>query len=84
MISTICLIIQLDQLELGSLEPEVVSRGDVDHEAEIDVDNVAELVDHQVGIVPVLELEEVGGQRGACHGLDEVAPDQLEELGIAY
>ena len=65
------------QLERRPLEADPAG-GDVEAEAEIDVQDVACIVDHDVAVVPVLELQQVGDDAVGGHALDEVVPSLLE------
>ena len=50
-------------------------------ERQTDVDDVALLVNHDVAVVPVLDLEQEPDDTVGCHRLDEVLPRRLELLG---
>lgn len=60
------------QLERGRFKVDP-SRGVAEHEAEVDVDDVALLIQHDVAVVPVLDLQEVADQAVTCHALCEVS-----------
>ena len=70
-----------EQLELRLLELEVAGGRDVENEAEVDVDEVAEIIDQNVSIVSVLDLQHVGDDGVGGHRLDEVLLGDLEEFG---
>lgn len=59
------------QLEGGSLKVDA-PRGVAQHEAKVDVDDVAPLIQHDVAVVPVLDLHEEAHQAVARHALDKV------------
>ena len=65
------------QLERGPLELDSAG-GNVEAEAEVDVQDVARVVDHDVAVMPVLELQQVGDDAVGGHALDEVVPSLLE------
>jgi hypothetical protein len=46
------------------------------------VDNVAFTVYHNVSIVPILDLQDITGNRVGSHGLDEVQTCLLEGYGV--
>ena len=60
------------QLEGGSLEVDT-TRGVAEHEAKVDVDDVAPLIQHDVAIMPVLDLQEEADQTVPCHALYKVS-----------
>lgn len=47
-------------------------RGVAEHEAKVDVDDVASLIQHDIAIVPVLDLHEEAHKAVACHALYKV------------
>ncbi len=49
----------LGELEVGALEAHVLARRPVEDEPEVDVDDVAPIVDHDVAIVTVLDLKDI-------------------------
>ena len=77
---TMSLVSARKEFELGLLELHVAARRNVEDEAEIDVDEVAEVVDEDVAVVPVLDLEQVGNDRVRRHRLDEVPLGDLEQV----
>ena len=60
------------QLEGRSLEVDT-TRGVAEHEAEVDVDDVAPLIQHDVAIMPVLDLQEEADQAVPCHALHKIS-----------
>ena len=62
------------------LEAQIASGRRLEHEAEIDVDNVAVRVDHDVAVVPIFDLKEEADEAVGGHGSDKVAPGRLELL----
>jgi len=60
------------QFEGRSLEVDT-TWGVAEHEAKVDVDDVAALVQHDVAIVPVLDLQEEADQAVPCHALYKVS-----------
>ena len=67
------------QLEGRSFEVHT-TRGVAEHEAEVDVDDVASLVEHDVAVMPVLDLQEEANQAVPCHALYKVSLG-LQALG---
>ena len=67
------------QLERRALERDDARRVR-DHEAKVDVDDVALGVDQDVPVVSVLHLEQVADQRVRCEALQEVQLRDLEVL----
>jgi hypothetical protein len=65
------------QLEGGTLEAHTTG-GNVKAETEINVDDMAGVVDHDISVVSVLELQKVGDNRVGSHTLDEVGAGFLE------
>lgn len=69
---------------MGQLERRALERDDAggvrDHEAEVDVDDVALCVDEDVAVVSVSDLEEVADQRVGCQALQEVQLSDFEVL----
>ena len=68
----------LGELEVGALEPHVLARRPVEDEPEVDVDDVAPIVDHDVAIVTVLDLKDIAHYGVGWETLYEVQPRQLE------
>lgn len=65
------------ELEGGALELDA-SRGDVEAEAKVDVDDVAGLVDHDVAVVAVFELQEIRDDAVGGHGFHKIVACHLE------
>ena len=59
------------QLEGGGLKVDP-PRGVAQHEAKVDVDDVASLVQHDIAVVPVLDLHEETHKAVSCHTLHKV------------
>ena len=70
----------LGQLHVG-LEGHVTPGAALEHEAEVDVDDVALLVHHDVAVVSVLDLQQELEDAVSRHGGDEVPPGGLESRG---
>ncbi len=60
------------QLEGRSLKVDT-TRGVAEHEAKVDVDDVAPLVQHDVAVMPVLDLQEEADQAVTCHALYKIS-----------
>jgi len=60
------------QFEGRSLEVDTTRRV-AEHEAKVDVDDVAPLVQHDVAVMPVLDLQEEADQAVPCHALYKVS-----------
>lgn len=69
------------KFERGTFETDTAG-SDVKAEAKVDVDYVAGFVDHDVSVVTVLELQEVGDDGVGSHALDEVGACFLESSGF--
>lgn len=69
----------LVQLEGRLFKLYAFSRGVGEEEAEVNVNHVAVLVDEDVGVVSVLDLQDVADQRVSSEGVTEVLPS-LSEL----
>lgn len=52
--------------------------GNVEAEAEIDVEDMTFGIDHDVAVMTVFELQEIGDDRISCHTRDEVVTSLLE------
>ena len=65
------------ELEGGALEADAAG-GDVKAEAKVNVQDVAGVVNHDVAVVPVLELQQVADHAVGGHALDKVAPRFLK------
>ena len=59
------------EFEVGIFKSEVVSWGNIENEAEVDVDDVATFIDEYVAVMPVFDLENVADDGVACLRLDE-------------
>ena len=59
------------QLEGRPLEVDT-PRGVAEHETKVNMDDVTSLTEHDVAIVPVLDLQEEANQAVACHALHKV------------
>lgn len=72
----------LGQFEIGALKAHVFARGPIEDEPEIDVDDVAPIIDHDVAIVSVLDLKDVANHRIGREGFYEVEPCKLEFIAV--
>ena len=70
----------LGELHVG-LEGHVAPGAALEHEAEVDVYDVALLVHHDVPVVSVLDLQKELEDAVGRHGCDEVSPGSLESCG---
>ncbi len=69
----------LREFKVG-LEAEVASRRTLEQEAEINVDDVALLIQHYIPVVSVFDLEEEAEDAVGGHALDEIPSGRLEAL----
>ena len=65
------------QFERSSFETDTTG-GNVEAETEINMDDMTRVIDHDVSIVSIFELEEIGDDRVRGHTLDEVCAGFLE------
>jgi hypothetical protein len=68
----------LSQLEIGTFELHIPGRGDIEDKAEINVDEVAFVVDEDVAVMPVLYLQDVRDNRVGRLRLYEIVAGLLE------
>lgn len=68
----------LSQLEFGTFELHIPGRGDIEDKAEINVDEVALVVDEDVAVMPVLYLQDVRDNRVGRLRLYEIVAGLLE------
>jgi hypothetical protein len=68
------LVTELERVGL-ELDP---ARTDVEQEPKVDVRDATAAVDHNVAVVPVLDLDDVAQERVRRHGLDKVGPGALK------
>lgn len=71
----------LCQLERSTLKLDA-TRGNVEAETKVDVQNMTCVINHNVSVVTILELKEVGDDAVGCHTLDKVVAGFLESNGI--
>jgi hypothetical protein len=64
---------QFERCTLGVQSPGTVG----EHEAKVDMDQMAGRGDHDVAVMPVLDLEQVGDERVACKAFDKIARSHL-------
>src|ERR1700722_11767491 len=65
------------ELEWGALKLDATWR-DIETESEVDVQDVALVVDHDIAIMPVLELQQIAHNAVCCHRFDKFRPRLLE------
>jgi len=71
----------LGQLEIGRLEAHVFAGRPVEDESEVDVDEMALLIDHDIAIMSVLDLQDVADDAVGSETLGEIESCLLELLG---